>query len=374
MTTRWTYHPFEVAVAGMSGSGKTTLIERLIRKLAERHVVGYAKHGAHAMDLDRPGKDTFRAARAGAATVLIETDGTYGVVGAGGAPSALDRARLLYDCDMVLVEGMKYGHTAKLVMLDDGGEALRQVEAGKITNVLGFVCERPGAGGQSGAQDLLGKPCIDRDDVERITRLIEEHVLRVARAPLFGLVLAGGYSERMGRDKWAMEYVSGETQLDRTAELLASVCKEVRISVRPEQELPVVPGAPQLEDAFPFRGPLSGLLSAMHAEPGAAWLVAACDLPLLSTPTAHDLVQRRNPLRLATAYNSARDGLPEPLFAIWEPRSRQRVFDALGRGLRCPRRILMQSRPELLTLPEARALDNANTPEEAEAMRQVLRT
>ncbi len=192
-------------------------------------------------------------------------------------------------------------------------------------------------------------------------------------AELYGLVLAGGYSERMGRDKWAMEYIPGTTQLERTVELLSGVCQGVFISKRPGQELPVVPGALQIEDAFPFRGPLVGLLSAMQVRPESAWLVAACDLPLLDASTARDLVQRRNPHRLATAYESHRDGLPEPLFAIWEPHALEYIHDALERDLRCPRRILMQTGPQLLTLPNPRALDNANTPGEADAIRNEIR-
>ncbi len=367
MAGSWTYHPFELAVCGMSTSGKTTLIERLICSIKERFAVGYAKHGANAMDLDRSGKDTFRAARAGAATVVIETEGAYALLGGSGPLSPLDRARLMLDCDMVLIEGMKYAPVPKLVVLDAGGEALRQVESGAITNVVAFV------GGQPATDVLAGRPCFDRDQIERIAQFVEAHMRSAAKAPLFGLVLAGGYSERMGSEKWAMEFVPGETQLERTSELLSGVCREVHVSVRPGQDVPDLKGAARIVDSFPFGGPLVGLLSAMYAHPEAAWLVAACDLPLLDTRTATDLVERRNPLRLATAYESNHDQLPEPLFAIWEPRSRHRILEALALDLRCPRRILIQSRTELLTLPVPHALDNANTPEQAELMRGMLR-
>ena len=45
----------------------------------------------------------------------------------------------------------------------------------------------------------------------------------------------------------------------------------------------------------------------------------ACDLPFLADETLRHLIEHRDPSRLATAYRSSHDGLPEPLCAIWEP-------------------------------------------------------
>ena len=110
----------------------------------------------------------------------------------------------------------------------------------------------------------------------------------------------------------------------------------------------------------------------MEAHPEAAWLVAACDLPFLDAPTLAALVGGRDRLRIATAYRSAHDGLPEPLCAVWEPRARQRLLQAAGLGMACPRRVLRESRPRLLDLADPRALDNANTPAEYEAARSAI--
>ena len=54
-------------------------------------------------------------------------------------------------------------------------------------------------------------------------------------APLSGLVLSGGYSQRMQRDKAAL-VVDGQTQLARAVHLLQSVCADVFISVRADQQ------------------------------------------------------------------------------------------------------------------------------------------
>lgn len=191
------------------------------------------------------------------------------------------------------------------------------------------------------------------------------------RAPLYGLLLIGGKSMRMGRDKWALRY--GEhPQAHRVAELLAGCCERVFLSARVEQQSADLPDVPLIVDSIPSRGPTTGLLSAMTLHPEAAWLVVACDLPFLDNDTLADLIERRDPLRIATAYLSARDGLPEPLCAIWEPGATRRLLQATEEGTTCPRKVLIQSNPKLLELANPRALDNANTPGDFEEARRVL--
>jgi len=60
-----------VCIAGFSGSGKTTLIERLIPALSARGLrVSVLKHAHHGLEVDHPGKDTWRHREAGAYEVL----------------------------------------------------------------------------------------------------------------------------------------------------------------------------------------------------------------------------------------------------------------------------------------------------------------
>ena len=64
-----------VGIVGRSGSGKTTLIERLLPLLRARGLsVSTVKHTHHAVELDTPGKDSWRHAHAGAAEVLLVSD------------------------------------------------------------------------------------------------------------------------------------------------------------------------------------------------------------------------------------------------------------------------------------------------------------
>ena len=68
--------------------------------------------------------------------------------------------------------------------------------------------------------------------------------------------------------------------------------------------------------------------------------------------------------RDATAFDSAHDGLPEPLCAIYEPGFRARLESLAAEGVRCPRKALLTSDTARLALPTTTALDNVNHPEE----------
>ena len=191
-------------------------------------------------------------------------------------------------------------------------------------------------------------------------------------APLKGLVLSGGRSTRMQRDKAALSY-AGENQLDRAVRLLRGEVGEVFVSVRRDQAGdPVRAKYRQIVDGPEITGPMAGIFAAQAHDPSAAWLVLACDLPQLDAATLASLIKGRDPARQATAYRSSRDQLPEPLCAIYEPASAValKAFAATGRD--CPRKFLINGDTLLLEQPNPKALENVNTPEEFRATSQAL--
>jgi molybdenum cofactor guanylyltransferase len=193
-----------------------------------------------------------------------------------------------------------------------------------------------------------------------------------APAPLLGLVLAGGRSTRMRTDKAALLY-AGRSQLERAMELIAPHVQRAYVSVRADQaQDPLRARFPQIRDLQDNLGPIAGLLAAQAAHPQAAWLVLACDLPRLDAATLAHLVRCRAPERSATAYRSSHDGLPEPLCAIWEPKSAAPLNAYVTRGRQCPRRFLLGADTYLIDEPDPHALDNVNTPEEYRSVMSAL--
>jgi molybdopterin-guanine dinucleotide biosynthesis protein A len=198
---------------------------------------------------------------------------------------------------------------------------------------------------------------------------------RTVAAPLYGLVLAGGRSSRMQRDKAALEY-AGRSQLERAVELITPLVERVFISVRADQTGdPLRARFAQIVDTGEASGPIAGIVAAQQQHPSAAWLVLACDLPLLGRETLEHLLRSRRPERQATAYRSSRDGLPEPLCAIYEPSSREAIRAYIAGGRDCPRKFLINADTALLDQPEPGALDNVNTPNEYDsALHRVQRS
>lgn len=183
---------------------------------------------------------------------------------------------------------------------------------------------------------------------------------------LCGLLVAGGKSRRMGMDKAALETADGPLWW-RTYALLASVCSEAVVGIRPGQTLPGSQAVTvtTLEDQVADAGPIAGILRAFIYRPEAAWLVLACDLPLLDQITLDTLIAARDPDQLVTAYNSSYDGKPEPLCAIYEPKANAQIGAALANERSCPRRFLIDTAAvKLIDLPNPHALENANTPED----------
>jgi molybdopterin-guanine dinucleotide biosynthesis protein A len=190
----------------------------------------------------------------------------------------------------------------------------------------------------------------------------------VSAPPIYGLILAGGQSTRMHRDKAALRY-RGKTQLDRAFELASRHVSSVFVSVRANQTLdPTRAQRPMIVDSVPGEGPIVGIRSAFAAHPKVAWLVLACDLPFLSDAAIEYLLHERNSggfaLGFATAYRSAHDGLPEPLCAIWEASAAKPLADYQAGGGHCPRKFLIRHGARLIEAQDTRALDNVNTPEE----------
>jgi len=193
-------------------------------------------------------------------------------------------------------------------------------------------------------------------------------------ASLHGLVLAGGFSRRMGHDKTALK-IHPRTQVEHGISLLSTFCEAVYVSVRPEQDSDTRFQAwPRIQDLHPGSGPLGAIVSAQTYLPDVAWLVLACDLPFVNDQVLSHLLSHRDPDRAATCYRSTYDRLPEPLCAIYETASAAMIHDYFTNGCRCPRKALIDIDAYELDQPFPWALDNINTPEDLDSAIERLRT
>lgn len=181
---------------------------------------------------------------------------------------------------------------------------------------------------------------------------------------IYGLVLAGGESRRMGRDK-ALLIRDGRSQLAHIAALLEGITERVYVSSRQEQQDdPERSRFENIVDRYADIGPVAGILSAMDAHPNINWLVVACDLPNIDAATLSFLLEKSDPEQSFTAFKSNYDGLPEPLCALYRSGSDAIIRRFVEDGIVCPRKILIRSDTQLLEQPDPAALDNINTPDD----------
>ncbi|WP_082983791.1 molybdenum cofactor guanylyltransferase [Mycobacterium sp. 1165178.9] len=188
---------------------------------------------------------------------------------------------------------------------------------------------------------------------------------------LAGVVLAGGESRRMGRDKATLPGPGGaSTLLEYVAGVLAQRCEPVFVVAAPGQPLPAVQ-AKVIRDEVRGQGPLPatgrGLRAA--AEAGARYaFVCAVDMPLLSAELIDDLV------RLATETNAEIvlpwDGRSHYLAAVYRTDLAERIDGLVGGGARSMRALIDASDAQQIVLPESRFLANVNTESDLLALAQ----
>ena len=180
---------------------------------------------------------------------------------------------------------------------------------------------------------------------------------------LYGLVLSGGKSQRMGRDKGLLTY-HDKPQREYLWQQLQQCCDAVFHSIRPEQQ-GFLPAEHCITDKELGKGPMKGIVSAHLSHPNVAWLVVACDLPFLDNHTIANLVSERDTIKKGTCYASVSSGLPEPLVCIWEPKALSEIAEQLTKGVAVyPRNYLINNSIKKVVPTNDEELFNANTIQE----------
>ncbi|MDX5482441.1 MAG: NTP transferase domain-containing protein, partial [Hymenobacteraceae bacterium] len=360
--TRPSYGNFgrhEWAIVGTPCGAIKALADAVIKALSPVHKCAYvdAQHAHADEEATLPG-------RLGSGAVAEYTDQIhYHQFDINKELSPFQFRQLFSDMDLVLVNGNHEQAKAQVVIIDPVKKASLQKRLSQLTNVRLFLLADSVDEVFDFVQEAIPEwqaiPVFRLSETEKIITFFQEQ-MQQAKPKLNGLVLAGGQSLRMGQDKGAMNW-HGIEQRYHMADLLKDFCQEVYLSYRPEQQPERVEDYPILSDTFTGLGPYGALLSAFRDQPDAAWLVLACDLPLLDAATLQHLVGSRNTASVATAYASPQDGFPEPLIAIWEPKSYPVLLSFLAQGYTCPRKVLRNTDISLIAPPDADALLNVNT-------------
>jgi molybdopterin-guanine dinucleotide biosynthesis protein A len=188
---------------------------------------------------------------------------------------------------------------------------------------------------------------------------------------MIALILTGGKSRRMGRDKLLIERPDGMRQIDWLVKLAREAGLHPVLSQRPGV-LPAI-DLPVIEDHFPGAGPLAALDAFHRRYPREPVLLLGGDLFLMDRITLGDLLADRSLRHAATCYVNRLDGQPEPLCTIFEAPALLDVADRLEKGEYGARHFLASLEPHRLALRHPAALDNVNSPLELEEAFAKLR-
>jgi len=112
-----------IAIVGKSGAGKTVIMEKLITEFKARgYRVGAVKHAHRTVELDAPGKDTWRFSEAGSDAVAVSSPSRITIFKNLDREPSLEETVLLLGegYDIVLAEGFKTARAAKIEVCPTG--------------------------------------------------------------------------------------------------------------------------------------------------------------------------------------------------------------------------------------------------------------
>ena len=158
-----------VSIVGKSDSGKTTLVEGVVRELVARgRRVATCKHHIHEVDIDVPGKDSWRHARAGSCVAMISSPTQFARVETVERERTLDEIiEAAGDVDIVITEGFKRAGTVRIEVSRLGrSDELISVPDELFALVTDNAELRP-----------TGVPVFDLNDIAGVADLIERSFL-----------------------------------------------------------------------------------------------------------------------------------------------------------------------------------------------------
>jgi molybdopterin-guanine dinucleotide biosynthesis protein A len=286
--------------------------------------------------------------------------------------SAFDKRALFHKQDLVLINGNHFKGKAQVLLIDPAKSLEKKLDL--LTDVKLIVLKDRDTVIPDfiklALKDWQNRPVFYLEETDKLAGWIKEW-MEQKRPLIKGLVLAGGESKRMQKDKGELAY-HGKSQTEHLLSLIRPFCSEAFLSCNAKQAASLKEKFLLIEDVFIGLGPMGGILSAFRTDPNAAWLTIACDLPYLSEKTLNYLLNHRNPSRVATAFLDPKGTFPEPLVTLWEPRGYPVLLEYLGQGYSCPRKVLINAEVEILDAPDKREFYNVNHPEEYEEVVKEL--
>ena len=293
------------------------------------------------------------------------------------AGDIIDRHLALSQTDMVIVNGNHFEASHQIIFCDPEKETSLRKRASQLTNVVAIITTNRCQTVPDYVKELVATwsdiPVFNEQNIGDLINLIQTKL--VTTSPMKVLIMAGGKSVRMGKDKTHIHY-HGKPQFAHVYSMCEEMELEPYVSCRAEQAAYFEEnGFRTIADRIIDMGPLGGIASAFMHAPNHAWMVIACDVPFIDRETFSELIENRSTLHTATAFQSPFDQFPEPLIAIWEPKAFPMIMSFIGLGYSCPRKVLIQTGAKVIHAAHPEKLENVNTPDDLQdAMEQLKKS
>jgi molybdopterin-guanine dinucleotide biosynthesis protein A len=192
---------------------------------------------------------------------------------------------------------------------------------------------------------------------------------------MYGLVVCGGQSTRMGSDKSLIDY-HGKPQRYYVYEMLEWICDKVFISCNRHQAENVAKPYATITDlpVYEHIGPMAALLTAFATFPDCDFLVVGCDYPYVSNRDLKEFLKSLDSKRVASAFYQKENGIYEPLLAWYSHKSGtalERMFNNQQYSLQ---HFLRENNAEKYDPPRPKNIISVDTPEESQkAKYQIIR-
>lgn len=189
------------------------------------------------------------------------------------------------------------------------------------------------------------------------------------RKDIAGVILAGGKSSRMGRNKALLE-LDGGTFIERIADALLAVFSRVFISSDREHEYEFLK-LQTVEDVYKGAGPLAGIHSALLRAGTPKIFVVSCDLPLITPDLVRHVLKQ---VQGTDATIVSIDGASQPLFGVYDMSCLRMLEEHLKDGQYSVLRFLDDVTTHSVALESSRdlghtiAVSNVNTPSDYAAV------
>lgn len=209
----------------------------------------------------------------------------------------------------------------------------------------------------------------DDNSVQVIADLYDWLLSKLLAIPVWGCVLIGGKSSRMGRPKHLIEDADGVTWGEKIVRTLSMVTEKVILSG--SGKIPQsLTHLERLVDIVDAQGPLAGILAAMRWNPHVSFIVVACDMPGIQEDSLGWLLARRRPGIWGSVPLHPQSQRFEPLFAHYDYRSRVLFERLLQRGSLRPNHVCKAEKIETPLVPSnlSGSWSNFNTPADLSAL------